>query len=400
MPTVLPIYFDNNATTPTDPRIAEVIVKFMTREFGNASSVDHIFGERAREAVEKARDEVRSLLGAHQSDRVIFTSGATESINLGLKGLALKYREVGGGRPLRVGLLPVEHPAVLDTIDYLVKQGEAERVFFEVDQKGRVDLDSVWEKCSRGLDVVCVMAAQNEIGNIYPIKVAACIAKEKGALFFTDATQAVGKSELSFDDWNLDLLALSAHKIYGPKGVGALIVKQGLALHPLFHGGRHQDGLRSGTLNVPGIVGFGEASKFRIKEWEQDEKMIASLRDRFQSMLTNNIDGVSVNGDQEHRLSGNLNVSIKGVPNRALVGHLRNKLALSTGAACSSGIEAPSYVLRCLGLSKDILDSAVRFGIGKFNTGAEVESATMLVLGCVQYIRRKLNDVVPVSVLR
>lgn len=382
------IYLDNHATTPVDPRVADVVLRYMTQEFGNASSVDHVFGNSAAEAVEQAREHVRTLVGAHGTDRIIFTSGATESINLGLKGMILEHRSRGGDRRIRIGLLPIEHPAVLDTVNYLETCGTVETRFFNIDAEGRLDLNSVEEECKRGLDIVCIMTAQNEIGNVYPVQKIAHIANENSALFFTDATQAAGKIQIRFDDWNIGCLVLSAHKMYGPKGVGALVIPRDLRLHTLMHGGSHQSGIRAGTLNVPGIVGLGEASRLRSEEWESDERRIRSLRDRFwASLMTQN---TVRNGDSEHCLAGNLNVSFIGTPNQALLGRLRRVLAASTGSACSSGLESPSAVLRKLQVSAERLNSSIRFGIGKFNTVLEIDEASNLILEAIEDIKGAL----------
>jgi cysteine desulfurase len=375
-----PIYLDYHATTPTDGRVVDAVVRHMATVFGNPSSRDHVFGDEAEAAVARAAGEVAHLMGVEPRE-IVFTSGATEAANLALKGLALQT-----GRPLRIGLTPVEHPSVLDTCQYLADQGLAQLTYFRVDGRAQIDLDDVRRSCKGGLDLVAVMAANNEVGTIYPLEEVAAIAKDHGALVFTDATQAAGKIPVSASQWGLDLVALSAHKMYGPKGVGALAVSAGIKLHPLIHGGQHQRGLRSGTLNVPGIVGLGEACRLRASEMHSDEVRVASLRDRLESHLMSGYPELVVNGDVENRLAGNLHVSFPGLPNGALVGRLRNRLAISTGSACSSGIEGPSHVLRALGLSRERIEGALRIGIGKFTTEEDVDSAAVILTAAAREV--------------
>lgn len=383
-----PIYLDYHATTPTDPRVVEVVTRHMTEVFGNASSTDHVFGDEAEAAVVTAGKQVASLVGAEPRS-IVFTSGATESINLAIQGLVRAARRAGRDK-LRIGLMPVEHRAVLDTCAALADVGLAELTLFRVDERARLDLEDFERKCHTGLDLVCVMAANNEVGTLYPIQQTVAIAHEHGALFFTDATQAAGKIPLDFTEWGIDLLALSAHKMYGPKGVGALVVAPGIRLEPVLYGGAHQRRLRSGTLNVPGIAGLGEACRLRVLEMATDEPRIAALRDRLQSLLSSTIPDLVVNGDLERRLAGNLHVSICGVPNGAVVGRLRRSVALSTGAACASGIEAPSHVLRAMGLPADRTEGALRIGIGKFTVEDEVDRAANLIACAVRQIRSVL----------
>lgn len=373
-----PIYLDYHATTPTDLRVADAVVRHMTRVFGNPSSRDHVFGDEAEAAVADAAENVAELLGAEPRE-VVFTSGATEAANLALKGLALQAR-----RPLRIGVTPVEHPAVLDTCRHLADQGLAELTYLRVDGRAQLDLDDFRRSCNAGLDLVAVMAANNEVGTIYPLMALAAIAREHGALIFTDATQAAGKVPLEVSRWGIDLVALSAHKMYGPKGAGALVVTSGIKLRPLIHGGQHQRGLRSGTLNVPGIVGLGEACRLRASEMHMDEPRIASLRDRLEDQLRSGYPELVVNGDVENRLAGNLHVSYPGIPNRALIARLRDRLAVSTSSACSSGIEAPSHVLQAMKLPQDCLEGALRIGIGKFTTNEEIESAAGMLTDAAQ----------------
>lgn len=385
-----PIYLDYHATTPTDPRVAEVVLRHMTDVFGNASSTDHAFGDAAAEAVETAGQQIATLIGAEARD-IVFTSGATESVNLAIQGFARAGRRAGGTGLCRIGLMPVEHRAVLDTCEALAEQGEAELHLLQVDDRARLDLADLEAKCRAGLDLVCVMAANNEVGTLYPIREATAIAHDYGAVFLTDATQAVGKTSIEFSAWGIDLLAFSAHKIYGPKGVGALAVAAGLELEPILYGGGHQRRLRSGTLNVPGITGFGETCRLRALEMEEDEPRIGRQRDRLRLRLAGAIPELVVNGDVEQRLAGNLHLSIPGIPNGAVISRLRRIVALSTGSACSSGIEAPSHVLQAMHLPADRVDSALRIGIGKFTTDEEIERVADLITGAVAEVRPLLQ---------
>jgi cysteine desulfurase len=352
----------------------------MTVEFGNASSTDHEWGDRAEEAVKQAAKDVADLVGSSPRE-VIWTSGATESINLAIQGsLSPNPKE-----PHRIALLPLEHKAVLDTCQVLENRGWAELIYLHVDAKGRLDLEHLEKVCADGLSLLCVMAANNEIGNVYPIQLIGQVAQRYDIPFLCDGSQAVGKIPIQFEQWGITYLAISAHKFYGPKGVGALIVRRGYYLEPLMFGGRHQRGMRSGTLNVPGIVGLGEACRLRSLEMEEDEKAIAAKRDMLQILLLEKIPGLVVNGDIDQRLAGNLHVSIPGIPNSAIIARVRHQLAISTSSACSSGVETPSHVLRSLGLSDDIVDGAIRIGLGKFTTLKEIRQATDILSSNSQY---------------
>lgn len=388
MPLRPPIYLDYHATTPVDPRVVDCVVSYMTTQFGNASSVDHEYGDAAAAAVTDAKREIAELLGSSLGS-VIFTSGATESINLALQGLANSRRAPSS--PLRIGLSPLEHRAVIDTCEVLERRGAARLTWFLVDTAGRLDLQQLEDRCRDGLDLVCVMAANNEIGTIYPLLEISRICARWGVRLFTDATQAAGKVPLEFDEWGIALMAVTAHKMYGPKGVGALLVAPGIDIDPLIHGGGHQRGLRSGTLNVPGIAGFGLACQLRRKEMAGDEPLIACMRDRLQASLVEAIPDAVVNGDKSNRLAGNLHVSIPGVPNTAVMARLRHLLAISTGSACSSGTVAQSHVMRALGLSDDLVEGSLRFGLGKFTTDEEVSSAAFHVTAAVEKVRHALG---------
>ncbi len=287
--------------------------------------------------------------------------------------------------------MPLEHNAVLDTCRAVEKQGWAELVYLQVDSKGRLDLNQLEQVCSEGLSLLCVMAANNEIGNIYPIQKIGQIAQHYGIPFLCDGSQAVGKIPIQFEAWGITYLAISAHKLYGPKGVGALVVRRGYHLDPLMFGGGHQQGMRSGTLNVPGIVGLGEACRLRSLEMEDDERTIATNRDRLQTLLLDGIPDLVINGDLSARLAGNLHVAIPHVPNSAVIARVRPQLAISTGSACSSGVEAPSHVLRALRLPPPLLEGALRIGLGKFTTDHDIDRAAAIITLAVQQIRDLLD---------
>lgn len=376
------IYLDYHATTPVDRRVADRVYHTMTEEFGNASSIDHEWGDRAEAAVKQATKQVADLIGASPRE-IVWTSGATESINLAIQGSLTPNPT----KPHRIGLLPLEHKAVLDTCRALEKRGWAELIYLRVDSKGRLNLEHLEQVCAEGLSLLCVMAANNEIGNIYPIEKIGQIAQHYGIPSLCDASQAVGKIPIQFEEWGISYLAISAHKLYGPKGVGALVVRNGYHLEPLIFGGGHQRGMRSGTLNVPGIVGLGEACRLRSLEMEEDEWAIAAKRDKLQELLLERIPGLVVNGNTAHRLAGNLHVSIPAIPNSAIIARVRHQLAISTGSACSSGVETPSHVLQALDLTQDVLDGALRISIGKFTTIEEIEHAAIILSNAVSQIR-------------
>jgi len=380
-----PIYLDYHATTPVDRRVADLVYQYMTEEFGNASSVDHEWGDRAEAAVKQAAKNVADLIGASPRE-IIWTSGATESINLAIQGSLPSNPE----KPHRIALLPLEHKAVLDTCQALEKRGWAKLLYLKVDSKGRLDFDHLEQACMEGLSLLCVMAANNEIGNIYPIQAIGEIAKRCNTPFLCDASQTVGKIPIQFEDWGITYLAISAHKLYGPKGVGALVVCKDYHLEPLLFGGGHQKGMRSGTLNVPGIVGLGEACRLRSLEMEEDERAIASKRDKLQSLLLAKISGLVVNGDTTYQLAGNLHISVPGVPNSAVIARIRHRLAISTGSACSSGVESPSHVLRSLRLPENVVDGALRIGIGKFTTEEEINNAATILSEAVTQVQQAL----------
>lgn len=381
-----PIYLDYHATTPVDRRVADMLYRYMTEEFGNASSTDHAWGDRAETAIKQAAKQVADLIGASPRE-IIWTSGATESINLAIQGSLAPNPT----KPHRIGLMPIEHKAVLDTCRALEKRGWAELVYLRVDSKGRLDLEHLEQVCTEGLSLLCVMAANNEIGNIYPIQKIGQIAQHYDIPFLCDGSQAVGKIPIQFEEWGITYLAISAHKFYGLKGVGALAVRRGYHLEPLIFGGGHQRGMRSGTLNVPGIVGLGEACRLRSLEMKEDERAIASKRDRLQKILLEKIPNLVVNGDIEDRLAGNLHISIPGTPNSAVIARIRHKLAISTGSACSSGVEAPSHVLQALFLPEEIVDGSLRIGLGKFTTSEEISSTAEILVEAIAEIQHILH---------
>jgi cysteine desulfurase len=369
------IFLDYHATSPVDHRVAAVVMHHMVAAFGNPSSADHCFGDEAQHAVEEASRRVGSLVGASPED-VVFTSGATESINLVLQGLALGHF---AGRRVRIAVSSTEHSAVLDTCTALARLGRADVRLLNVDHAGRVSLEEIESVCGSGVDLLCVMAANNEVGTIAPVARIGEIASRHRALFLCDATQACGRIPLDMVRDGITFLVLSAHKIHGPKGAGALVTHARRLLAPLLHGGEQQRGLRAGTLNVPGIAGLGEACRLRADEMEVDEAAIARRRDRLQALLTSAIPDLVVNGEQRARLAGNLHVSFPGCPNGAIIVRVRDRLAVATGAACSSGIEAPSHVLRAMGLREEVQDGAIRIGVGKWTTDDEVSMAAEIL---------------------
>jgi len=366
------IYLDYHATTPVDPRVVEKVSQAMTTNFGNASSIDHEVGDHAEAAVKAATRHIADLIGATPRD-IIFTSGATESLNLAIQGTVL-HLEQSGIKP-RIAISTVEHKAVLDTCNALNKQGRIELIHIPVDTQARIDLDQLEQACASGIHLLCIMAANNEVGTVYPIEKIAAIAQTYQVPFLCDACQALGKIPIQFNEWGITMLALSAHKLYGPQGVGALVVNRDHRLEPLLYGGGQQKGLRPGTLNLPGIVGLGEACRLRAEEMAVDEVEIGKKRDYFQSLLQAQIPDLVINGDPQNRLAGNLHVSIPGIPNSAIMARVRHKLAISTGSACSSGVEAPSHVLRAMNLPEPLIEGALRIGLGKFTTELDLTQA-------------------------
>ena len=379
----LPIYMDNHATSPLDPRVLEAMMPYFTRQFGNAASRNHSFGWEAEQAVEMAREQIAKLIGATAKE-IIFTSGATESNNLAIKGIAEMYRERGNHIITQV----TEHKAVLDTCKRLEKYGY--RVtYLPVRADGIIDIEDLKRAMDEKTILVSIMAANNEIGVLQPIREIGKICHEKGVLFHTDAVQAVGKVPVNVLADNIDVLSLSAHKIYGPKGVGALYVRRRnprVQIAAQIDGGGHERGMRSGTLNVPGIVGLGKACEIALLEMETEAAYLRGLRDRLKEEFESVLDYVHVNGSMEHRLPGNLNMSFVYVEGESLLMGI-NDVAVSSGSACTSATLEPSYVLKALGLGDDVAHSSIRFGLGRFNTRAEVDYVAAKVTDIVQKLR-------------
>lgn len=377
-----PIYLDNHATTPLDPRVLDAMMPFFTSRFGNAASNSHSFGWEAAAAVEKARRQIAASVGASPQE-IVFTSGATESDNLALKGVAEGCREKGD----HIITAVTEHKAVLDSCKHLEKIG-CRVTYLPVGLDGLIDLSQLKDAFTDRTILVSIMAANNETGVLQPIEEIGRLCRDRGVLFHSDAVQALGKVPLDVNRANLDLASLTAHKLYGPKGCGALYVRQGTAaqLVPLIDGGGHENGLRSGTLNVPGIVGFGRTCEIAQQELPEESCRMAGLRNRLRDALTSALDQVTINGSMQHRLPGNLNMSFLEVDGETLLTGL-NDVALSSGSACSSGKTHASYVLKALGLSDEAAGSAIRFGIGRFNTEAEIDYVAGRVIELVKNLR-------------
>ncbi|HET7786705.1 MAG TPA: IscS subfamily cysteine desulfurase [Myxococcales bacterium] len=378
----LPIYMDNNATTPLDPRVLEAMMPYLTTEFGNAASRSHPFGWRAEEAVDRAREQIAALIGGNEKE-IVFTSGATESINLALKGAAEFYREKGN----HIITVRTEHKATLDTAKRLERQG-FEVTYLSTDKYGRISAQQLREAITDKTILVSVMLANNEIGTVQPIAELGAVTREKGVLFHVDAVQGVGKVPFHVEQMKVDLASLSGHKIYGPKGIGALWVrrKPRVRIAPIIDGGGHERGMRSGTLNVPGIVGFGAAAELAQKLMPEEAERTYALRKRLQDYLFQHLDHLELNGHPTERLPGNLNVSFAFVEGEALMMAIKN-VAVSSGSACTSASLEPSYVLRACGVSEDLAHTSIRFGIGRFNTEEEVDYVGKYVVGQVQKLR-------------
>src|SRR3982750_2513059 len=379
----LPIYLDNHATTPLDPRVLDAMLPYFREHFGNAASRNHSFGWEAEEAVEKARKQVASLVGANAKE-IVFTSGATESNNLAIKGVAEMYAEKGN----HIITAASEHKAVLDTCKHLEKHG-ARVTYLPLKADGLIDLDMLREAITDKTILISIMYANNEIGVIQPIAEIGKIAKERGVLFHTDAVQAFGKVPLNVIKENIDLMSITAHKIYGPKGVGALYVRRKsprVQVAAQMDGGGHERGMRSGTLNVPGIAGFGAAAALCKAELPEESKRLQAMRDWLRNKLESELDEVFINGSWEHRLPPNLNMSFSYVEGESLLMGI-NDIAVSSGSACTSATLEPSYVLKALGIGDDLAPTSIRFGIGGFNTDQEVEVVADRVVSEVTRLR-------------
>ena len=379
----LPIYMDNHATSPMDPRVLEAMIPYFSQKFGNAASRNHSFGWEAEQAVESAREQIAKLIGAPAKE-IIFTSGATESNNLAIKGIAEMYKERGNHIITQV----TEHKAVLDTCKRLEKYGY--RVtYLPVKADGLIDIEDLKRAIDDKTILVSIMFANNEIGVIQPVAEIGKLCHEKGVIFHTDAVQAVGKVPVDVNTMNIDVLSLTAHKLYGPKGVGALYVRRRnprVQISAQIDGGGHERGMRSGTLNVPSIVGFGKACEIAGQEMTAEAARLTAMRDHLREKLESALDYVEVNGNMEHHLPGNLNISFVYVEGESLLMGI-NDVAVSSGSACTSATLEPSYVLKALGLGDDVAHSSIRFGLGRFNNEAEVDYVADKVISIVQKLR-------------
>jgi cysteine desulfurase len=379
-----PIYMDNHATTPLDPRVLSAMLPYFTQDFGNAASRTHSFGWRAEAAVEDARDTIARLIGAESGKEIVFTSGATESDNLAIKGVAEYYASKGK----HIVTTVIEHKAVLDSCKRLEKEGY-EVTYLPVGPSGLVSPDDVAKALTDKTILVSVMLANNEVGTIQPIEEIGKLTRANGVIFHVDAVQGIGKTPFDVRRMNVDLASLSAHKIYGPKGVGALYVRRSkprVRLGAQMDGGGHERGNRSGTLNVPGIVGFAKACEILEQEGAEESARLRGLRDRLLAHFTKELDQVIVNGDLEHRLPGNLNFSFGFVEGEGLMMAIKD-VAVSSGSACTSASLEPSYVLRSMGLDEADAHSSIRFGLGRFNTEEEVDYVAELVIAKVKRLR-------------
>jgi cysteine desulfurase len=379
----LPIYMDSHATTPVDPRVLDAMLPYFTEKFGNAASRNHAFGWAAEEAVENARAQVAKLVNASPKE-IIFTSGATESDNLAIKGVAEMYREKGNHIITQV----TEHKAILDTCKRLEKYGY-EVTYLPVEKDGRINLDDLRRAITPKTILISIMYANNEIGVIQPIAEIGKIAKEKGVFFHSDGVQAAGKIPVDVQADNLDMLSISAHKFYGPKGVGALYVRRRnprVQLSAMIDGGGHERGMRSGTLNTTGIIGMGKAAEICQQEMASESKRLLGLRERLRLGLEAKLDEIYINGSMVHRLPHNLNMSFAFVEGESLLMGI-NDVAVSSGSACTSATLEPSYVLKALGVGEDLAHTSIRFGIGRFNTEEEVDYVVNRMVEVVSRLR-------------
>lgn len=378
-----PIYLDNNATTPLDPRVLETMLPYFTENFGNAASRSHEFGWRAEEAVEQAREHIAKLVGATAKE-IIFTSGATESDNLALLGIAEMYKEKGN----HIITSSVEHKAVLDSCKYLEKHGY-DVTYLDVDKYGMMNPDEIRKAITDKTILITIIHGNNEIGTLQPIAEIGKIAKEKGVIFHTDAVQSVGKVPVNVEEMGIDLLSMSAHKMYGPKGVGALYVRRKnprVRLAEQIHGGGHERGMRSGTLNVPAIVGFGKACEISMQTMEEEAQRLTTLRTKMLKAITSACPEVYLNGHPTERLPGNLNLSFAYVEGESMIMGMK-ELAVSSGSACTSASLEPSYVLKAIGVGEELAHTSIRFGLGRFTTEAEVDYAIKTVITTVTKLR-------------
>ncbi len=379
----LPIYMDYQATTPTDKRVLDEMIPYFTEKFGNAASRNHSFGWEAEEAVEKARETIASAVGATKKE-IVFTSGATESNNIALKGIAEMYASRGD----HIITVKTEHPAILDTAARLERQGK-KVTYLPVQPDGIIDLEELAKAITDKTILISVMAVNNEIGVIQPLAEIGKIAREHGVLFHTDATQGVGKIPIDVNSMNIDLMSFSGHKIYGPKGIGGLYVRRKnprVRCAPLLDGGGHERGMRSGTLNVPGIVGFGKAISLAMDEMESETRRLTGLRDKLKNIIMGRLDEVYLNGHAEKRLPGNLNLSFAYVEGESLLMEMSD-VALSSGSACTSATLDASHVLTALGVDEELAHSSIRFGLGRFTTEEEIEYVGNKIVNSVKRLR-------------
>ena len=372
----IPIYMDYHATTPVDPRVLDAMLPWFKGDFGNAASRSHSFGWKAEEAVEMSREELAKLIGAKSGKEIVWTSGATESINLAIKGVAEFYKDKGN----HIITQKTEHKATLDTCKRLERHG-FDVTYLDVQKDGRVDLAVLEQAITEKTILVSIMLANNEVGTIQPVREIGKLCRSKGVLFHCDAVQGAGKIPFDVNDDFVDLCSLSAHKMYGPKGVGALYVrreKPRVRIAPLIDGGGHERGMRSGTLNVPGIVGMAKAAELSRLGMVEEAKRVGGLRDRLEAGIFKRLDMCFLNGAKDHRLPGNSNISFSFVEGEALMMALKD-VAVSSGSACTSASLEPSYVLRALGVGEDLAHTSIRFGLGRFNTEEEVDYVIELV---------------------
>ncbi len=379
-----PVYMDNHATTRVDSRVLDAMLPYFTEKFGNAASRNHSFGWEAEEAVDRSRNQIAALIGAKPKE-IIFTSGATESDNLAIKGVVEFYKDKGN----HIISCVTEHKAVLDSCRALERAGRATVTYLPVDKYGMVDPDAVRRAITDKTVLITIMWANNEIGTIHPVAEIGRIAKEKGIIFHCDAVQAIGKVPVDFEKAGVDLASITAHKIYGPKGIGAIYVRSKgprVRLTPQMDGGGHERGMRSGTLNVPGIVGLGAACEIAGMEMPEEARRLIQLRSQLQAGLFERLDEIYVNGHPTERLPGNLNVSFAYVEGESLLMGI-NDIAVSSGSACTSATLEPSYVIRALGIDDELAHSSIRFGLGRFNTLEEVDYVTDRVSKEVKRLR-------------
>ena len=390
-----PIYMDYHATTPVDPRVVEAMLPYFTETFGNAASVDHLFGHSAQEAVERSRSSIARFINASDPEEIVFTSGATESDNIALVGIAEAY----GHRGNHIITSAVEHSAVLDTLEYLTRRG-FETTLLSVDEYGMVDPSDVEKAITNNTVLVSIMMANNEIGTVQPVKEIGRITRQRGVFFHTDAAQAVGHIPVDVEALNVDLMSFTAHKACGPKGIGALYARKRsprVKPAPVIHGGGHERGIRSGTLNVPGIVGFARALEIADQEMEAEGSRLREWTHWMFEKLIGGIIGVERNGHPTECLPHNLNVYIPGVESRALMLELRDTVALSTGSACTTARVEPSHVILALGLGEERAYRSVRFGLGRFTTSEQVAFVQSAVMTAVDSILDRFSRPAPIK---